>query len=1034
MSKHGSDHTFSTKRLVISLVAVLCVFVLAVGMLIIQNARKDVPVGPTDSVISSQTTPSSSDSSDDPSSGSAPTSSDVTVIEPVFAYPETMRGVFLTAGTEYLTSDKDTAEAVCAQIDKALQKVAEWNFNTILLPLKKDGKALYASEFYETVPLAENTDILAYILEKARECGLYVYAVWDMGVYSGECDPTVPQDAEKTVNAVKEIAPRYGFDGFLIDNVGYAYKMTGNKEMYEQHGGDLTFEQFMCEKVHEMTVNVLQAIREANLHYYTGLLASGVWAHKSVDERGSQTRGVYEEMTDGRADTRHWLEQGLLDFVMVKNYTTTISNKFNFNVVLDWWDKLCQENGVPLYIAHASDKVGTKGWTSPDQLSRQVLACRESEACKGSAFSSLQAMLDDETGSTDAVHKAFSGTLLEEYISSELKVSTPEKKEITTMEDHITLRGSADPNFPIKVNGKEIELSKHGFFSETVELKPGVNTFVFEHKGKTLTYQVIYKVVVVHSMVTPLEDLAADGGTVVIIQAIARKDAEVYATLNGIRIPMVASPLQEEDSSENLSAFENYSGSYELPAGLLGRVRELGAVTVYGSFSGLTDTVKGGKISVNAIPVDPDDDVTIPGIVEGLTTISPDAGSGEKLMTGSLVLITADYAETFDGKTTDDKSRPVNSYLPKGTTDQYVKTVQGKYKFYLLASGKRVLASAATLYNTDTVFNANALYSGVPQVSEEYTMLTFAADWRIPFNVQLLPQKYANPTASKPSYNIINYGFTAEYVDIVFQYTYKVEGTPDMTNSPLFTKAEWIKGKDNTYTLRLYLTKKGGFYGYSMVWDDDGVLHLSFKHPKGTAEMDDEQALAGVTIVLDPGHGGSEKAFELFGNSEKELNVTYSNLIKQKLEELGAIVTLTRVEDVNPSHDERIAMARNNGTDLFLSIHMNAITSGAPGSVGTASGATVHYFNEYSAEIIKGIADYMRAVEKQYNIGNRAAVRHWSPFNVLRLHDTMSVLIECGFYDNPRDVECLINPVYQDKLTTAIVNGIVDYFQSLPRY
>ena len=128
----------------------------------------------------------------------------------------------------------------------------------------------------------------------------------------------------------------------------------------------------------------------------------------------------------------------------------------------------------------------------------------------------------------------------------------------------------------------------------------------------------------------------------------------------------------------------------------------------------------------------------------------------------------------------------------------------------------------------------------------------------------------------------------------------------------------------------------------------------------------------------------------------------------------------------NGTMQPRVDAARNNGTDLFMSIHMNGVSS------PSASGATMHYFYEYSYQIAQAVYDRMRAVEKNYDgLGNRASPCWWSPFYVTRFTDCPSILIECGFMTNPLNLDLLVNPSYQDRLTQAIAEGVVDYFRAL---
>lgn len=109
----------------------------------------------------------------------------------------------------------------------------------------------------------------------------------------------------------------------------------------------------MSNCIKEAVTAAIQAVRTVNRDYYVGLLSGAVWAHSSVDERGSGTRGFYEEFTDGHADTLNWLDDGLFDFVLVKDYGSTNLSTANFNTVLDWWNQVAKERQLPLYIAHA---------------------------------------------------------------------------------------------------------------------------------------------------------------------------------------------------------------------------------------------------------------------------------------------------------------------------------------------------------------------------------------------------------------------------------------------------------------------------------------------------------------------------------------------------------------------------------------------------------------------------------------------------------------------------------------------------------
>ncbi len=79
-------------------------------------------------------------------------------------------------------------------------------------------------------------------------------------------------------------------------------------------------------------------------------------------------------------------------------------------------------------------------------------------------------------------------------------------------------------------------------------------------------------------------------------------------------------------------------------------------------------------------------------------------------------------------------------------------------------------------------------------------------------------------------------------------------------------------------------------------------------------------------ITLDPGHGGAETgATGPSGLLEKDVALSISRRLSTLLENrLGVRVLSTRDGDSNLPLDERTAIANNNKSDIFVSIHVNA--------------------------------------------------------------------------------------------------------------
>lgn len=83
-------------------------------------------------------------------------------------------------------------------------------------------------------------------------------------------------------------------------------------------------------------------------------------------------------------------------------------------------------------------------------------------------------------------------------------------------------------------------------------------------------------------------------------------------------------------------------------------------------------------------------------------------------------------------------------------------------------------------------------------------------------------------------------------------------------------------------------------------------------------------ATAAPTVVLDPGHGGSNPGTKGAGLHEKQVTLAIANLVATKLRAAGITVELTRTDDRTLTLRQRVAIANRLPADLFVSIHANA--------------------------------------------------------------------------------------------------------------
>ena len=134
---------------------------------------------------------------------------------------------------------------------------------------------------------------------------------------------------------------------------------------------------------------------------------------------------------------------------------------------------------------------------------------------------------------------------------------------------------------------------------------------------------------------------------------------------------------------------------------------------------------------------------------------------------------------------------------------------------------------------------------------------------------------------------------------------------------------------------QITLVLKDNCDGVELVKKDEGktlqvVLRKKKPEAKATASSS-SAALANTsrkikTIVLDPGHGGKDPGAIGYNSlKEKEVVLSVGLKLKEKLEEKGFTVKMTRSTDEFIELAQRPKMASDWGGDLFISLHCNAI-------------------------------------------------------------------------------------------------------------
>jgi N-acetylmuramoyl-L-alanine amidase len=223
------------------------------------------------------------------------------------------------------------------------------------------------------------------------------------------------------------------------------------------------------------------------------------------------------------------------------------------------------------------------------------------------------------------------------------------------------------------------------------------------------------------------------------------------------------------------------------------------------------------------------------------------------------------------------------------------------------------------------------------------------------------------------------------------------------------------------------------------------------------------------TIVIDPGHGGIDPgATGRQGLMEKDVALDIARRLRDKLVSAGGYdVLLTREEDKKVYLKERVAFAKQNRADLFISIHINSLPAGAE----SLNYLETYYFGPHTdqrslelaekenrdsayamgdfREVIAKIGDALKTQEskeladaiheslysnlKRHNPDFVDAGSKTGPFMVLLGVEVPSVLVEVSCISNKAEETRLSKAGYRDSVANYLQAGIVEYLERRAR-
>ena len=354
---------------------------------------------------------------------------------PAQAAQQELRGVWVSSvyNLDYPSQPGLRADKLRQEADAIIANAKAWGLNAIFLQVRPSADALYASTLVPWSSVVSGTqgqapdggfDPLAYFVEQCQAQGLELHAWLNpyritrkaaasreeafaqlcpehparaletaVVFHSDGClyyDPGRPEVRQHLLAVAREILESYAVDGLHLDDYFYPGSSFADEETFALYGNDfVNAEDFRRESVCQMVDALHKLTAEIRPEAVFGVSPAGIWATKYSMPMGADATGS-QSYFDHFADSRRWVREGMVDYIMPQIYWEFGSPTSDFGALLEWWSGAVEGTDVQLYIGLAAYKSAEAQsgsvWHGTDELQRQLEAIETDSHAAGAVF------------------------------------------------------------------------------------------------------------------------------------------------------------------------------------------------------------------------------------------------------------------------------------------------------------------------------------------------------------------------------------------------------------------------------------------------------------------------------------------------------------------------------------------------------------------------------------------------------------------------------------------------------------------------
>ncbi|HIK34026.1 MAG TPA: N-acetylmuramoyl-L-alanine amidase [Oscillatoriales cyanobacterium M59_W2019_021] len=547
-----------------------------------------------------------------------------------------------------------------------------------------------------------------------------------------------------------------------------------------------------------------------------------------------------------------------------------------------------------------------------------------------------------------------------------------------TTADRIFLIGTAAAEGEVTVNGEAIDRSDAGHFAPSFPLQIGENRFVIRYQNQEIQLVVTRNstqpilpqgIDFAKGSLLPANSIARLPGEPICFEAIAPADATVSVRLGNRSVALLPQSQSVALPANNAVLTGNNQPETQAIAGL---------------YQGCTNFDTPGNLGTPVFQLE----------LNGTVKTQPGSGSIE-IMTGDRTEVAEVIVDSGTARTGPGTDYSRLTPLPQGTQA----AITGKEGDWLrLDYGAWIKAEEVRVFPAGMP-PRSLIRSVRASHGSQWTEVFFPLQVPVPVSVAQETDKLT----------LTLHNTTAQTDTIAFN------------DNPLVEWMDWqqVEGDRLQYTFHFKTQQQ---WGYKLRYDGT-TLVLSLRHPPKLRP--DLQSLAGVTILLDPGHGSDADlgAVGPNGYPEKEVTLRVSQLLRDRLQTRGATVVMTREGDDDILPGARADKIAEVEPTIALSIHYNALPDN--GDAVNTAGVGTFWYQPQARDLATFLYNYL--VE---DLDRPAYGVFWGNLALTRPAVTPSVLLELGFMINPAEFEWIADPAEQEKLADSLAAGITAWIHS----